>query len=72
MGSARAHEVKSVFRCEIHSHKWRGMQGMKPNESQVHSHFGNYTRAKVVNVQSLGWKGKQTSNWAPRIPLENS
>ncbi len=39
---------------------------MKPNDSQVHFHFGNCTSAKVVNVQSLGWKGKQARNWAPQ------
>jgi len=71
--SARAHEVEGVFRCETHSHKWGGgMQGMKPNGSQVHSHFGNYIHARVVNVQRLGWKGKQTPNWAFMIPLERS
>jgi hypothetical protein len=26
---------------------------MKPNDSQVHSHFGNYSCAKVLNVQNL-------------------
>jgi hypothetical protein len=40
------------------------MQGMKPNDSQMHSHFGscnfgNCTRARVVNVQGFGWKGKK-------------
>jgi len=67
-----AHEAKSVFRCETHSHKWWRMQGMKPNDFQVQSHFGSCTRAGVANVQSLGWKCKQTSNWAPMIPLERS
>jgi len=70
VGSVRAHEVDSVFKCETHLHKWGKMQGMKPNDSQVHSHFGNCTRAGVVNVQNLGWKRKQAPNWAPRIPLE--
>jgi hypothetical protein len=32
---------------------------MKPNDSQMHSHFGSYICGKVVNVQSLGWKGKK-------------
>jgi hypothetical protein len=38
--------------------KWGRVQGMEPNDSQVHSHFGNCTRAGVVNVQNLGWKDK--------------
>jgi hypothetical protein len=25
----------------------------------MHSHFGSYICGKVVNVQSLGWKGKK-------------
>jgi hypothetical protein len=41
---------ESVFKCETHFQKWGRMQGMEPNNSQVHSHFGNYIRAKVVNV----------------------
>ncbi len=32
---------------------------MKPNDSQVHSHFGNCACVGVANVQSLGWKGKK-------------
>jgi len=40
---------------------------MKPNDSQMHSHFGNCARARVVNVQRFGWKGKQTPNRAPKI-----
>jgi len=39
--SAKAHEAKNVFRCETHFHKWGKVQGMKPNDSQVHSHFGS-------------------------------
>jgi hypothetical protein len=39
---------------------------MEPNDFQVHSHFGSYTHVGVVNVQSLGWKGKQAPNQAPR------
>jgi hypothetical protein len=66
------HEGESVFRCETHSHKWGKVQGMKPNDSQVHSHFGNCTHTKIPNVQNLGWKGKQTPNWAPRTPLQRS
>jgi hypothetical protein len=72
MWSAKAHEAKNVFRFETHSHKWGRMQGMKPNDFQVHSHFGSCIRVGVVNVQSLGWKGKQAPNWAPRISLERS
>jgi len=49
---------KNVFRGETHSHKWGRVQGMKPNDF----HFGNYIGARVVNVQNLGWKGKQVSN----------
>ncbi len=62
----KAHEVESVFRCETHSHKWGRVQGMKPNDSQVHFHFGGCTRAKVVNVQNLGWKGRKIPNWTPQ------
>ncbi len=47
------------------------MQGMKPNDSQVHSHFGNCTCVGVANVQSLGWKSKQAPNWAFGTPLES-
>ncbi len=36
---------------------------MKPNDSQMH--FESCIRARVVNVRSLGWKGKKTPNWAP-------
>ncbi len=72
MGSARAHEAESVFKCETHSHKLGRTQGMKPNDFQVDSHFGNCTRVEVANVQSLGWKGKQAQNWAPVVPLERS
>jgi len=51
-----AHEAENVFRCETHPYKWGRMLGMKLNDSQVHSHFGNYTYMRVANVQSLGWK----------------
>ncbi len=43
---------------------------MDPNASQVHSHFRSCTCAGVMNVQSLGWKGKKKPNWAPKTPLE--
>jgi len=68
----KVHEAKSAFSYETHSHKWGKVHGMKPNDSQVHSHFGSYIRARVVNVQNLGWKGKQAPNWAPMIPLKSS
>jgi hypothetical protein len=61
-------DQESVFRCEIHFHKWEKMQGMEPNDSQVQSHFGNCIHVRVTNVQNLGWKGKQTSNWALKTP----
>ncbi len=48
------------------------MQGMNPNDSQVHSHIGSCTHAGIKKFQSLGWKGKNTPNWAPMIPLEIS
>jgi hypothetical protein len=48
---------KECVRCETHFHKWGKMQGIEPNDSQVHSHFGSCIRVKVTNVQSLGWKG---------------
>jgi hypothetical protein len=70
MWSAKAHEAEKMFSCEAHCHKWGKMQGMKPNDSQVHSHFGSCICVGVVNVQNLGWKGKQAPNWAPRIPLK--
>jgi hypothetical protein len=54
-----------VFRCETHSHKWGIMQGMKPNDSQVHSHFGSCTCVGVVNVWSLDWKGKKNTKLSP-------
>ncbi len=62
----------SAFGCETHSDKWGKVQKMEPNDSQVHSHFGNYICVGVLNVQSLGWKGKQAPNWFPKIPLERS
>jgi hypothetical protein len=31
---------ENVFGCETYFHKWERMQGMEPNDSQVHSHFG--------------------------------
>jgi len=43
---------------------------MKPNDSQVHFHFGSCIRAGLVYVHNLVWKGKWTSNWAPRTPLK--
>jgi len=46
------------------------MQGMNPNDSQVHSHFGSCICAKIADVWNLGWKGKQAPNWALKTPLE--
>ncbi len=34
---------------------------MKPNDSQMHSHFGNCTHAGVANVQGFGWKEKNNT-----------
>jgi hypothetical protein len=53
-------------------HKWGRMQEIEPNDSQMHSHFGGYTCVKVLNSQSLNWKGKQTLNWVPKIQLKKS
>jgi hypothetical protein len=61
-----------VFRCETHSHKWGEYASDEPNHSQMHSHFGSYTQVRVANVQNLGWKGKQTPNWALEVTLEIS
>jgi len=61
-----------VFKCETHSHKQERVQRMKPNDFQVHSHFGTYIHARVTNVWNLGWKGKQAPNWAPMTPLKRS
>ncbi len=30
--------------------KWGKMQWMKPKDSTMHSHFGNYICAKIANV----------------------
>jgi len=59
-----------VFKCETHFHKWGKVQGMEPNDPQMHSHFGNRTLEGVVNVQNLVWKNKQAPNWGPMTPLE--
>jgi hypothetical protein len=37
-----------------HTHKWGRLQGMKPDDSQVHSHFGSYECSKH-------WLERQTS-----------
>ncbi len=44
---------------------------MKPNDSQVHSHFGNCNHAKVANVWSLGWKGKKNTKLGPQDTIRN-
>jgi hypothetical protein len=69
MGSVKVNEAERVFKCETHSHKLGRMQGMKLNDFQVHSYFGSCIRARIVNVQDLGWKGKKIANWAPMITL---
>jgi hypothetical protein len=33
-------------------------------------HFGSCTHVRVANVHNFGCNGKQTPNWAPKIPLE--
>jgi len=43
-----------VFKCETHFHKWGRMQGMKPNDSQVHFHFGSCECLKL-------WLEKKTN-----------
>jgi hypothetical protein len=45
---------ENVFRCETRSHKWGKVQGMEPNDSWAHSHFGSCTHAGVANVWNLG------------------
>jgi hypothetical protein len=67
-----AHEAEIVFRCETHSHKWGKMQGMKPNDSQVHSHFGSYTRARVYKCLEPWLEGQKNTKLGPHIPLERS
>jgi hypothetical protein len=42
-----------VFRNETHSHKGGIMQKIEFNDSQLHSHFENYTRVGVPNIQNL-------------------
>jgi len=56
-------EVQGPIRLKMclgvkHSHKWGRMQGMKPNDSQVHSHFKSCIDAKAVNLHSFGWTCK--------------
>ncbi len=60
IGFATKCEVQGIMRLRVclgvkHTFTNGGkVEGMKPNDSQVHSHFGSYTRARVVNVQNLG------------------
>ncbi len=61
---------ENVFKSETLPHKCGGVQETKPNDSKVHFHFGSYIHVGVPNVQGLSWKGKQTPNATPRIPLE--
>jgi len=50
---------ENVFASETHFHKWGRVQEIEPNDSQVHFHFGGYICARVVNILSFRWKGKQ-------------
>ncbi len=54
-----------MFKCETHFHKWGRVQGMEPNDSQVHFHFGSYTFVGIANVQSLGWKRQANTKLGP-------
>jgi hypothetical protein len=46
------------------------MQEIKPNDSQMHFHFGNYSHTEVPNVHNLGRKDKKILNEAPKMSLE--
>jgi hypothetical protein len=72
MWSAKVHRPKNVLKGKTHFCKWGRMQGMERNDSQVHSLFGKCTHVGVMNVYSLGWKGKQAPNWALKTPLKKS
>jgi hypothetical protein len=41
---------KVVFKSETHSHKWGKVQKIEPNDSQMHSHFGNFIHARISNI----------------------
>jgi hypothetical protein len=59
-----------VFRCETHFHKWGRVQGLKPNDFKMHSHFGSCTHVGVANVQSPGWKGKKNIKLGPHDTIK--
>jgi len=44
---------ENVFKSETHFHKQGRVQEIEFNDSQLHFHFGNYTRVGVLNIQSL-------------------
>jgi hypothetical protein len=41
---------KSVVKSETHSHEWGKVQKIKPNDFQMHSHFGSCIRVRVLNI----------------------
>jgi hypothetical protein len=49
----------NVFKCETHSHKWGRVLGMKPNDSQVPSHFRNYISAELQMFGTLAGKANK-------------
>jgi hypothetical protein len=51
--------AKNVFTCEIHFHKWGRVQEMKPNDSQVRSHFGNCIRVEFQMFRGLAGKANE-------------
>ncbi len=59
-----------MLRCETHFHKWGRIQRMKPNDSQVHSHFGDYICAGISNGWSLGWKRKISTKLGPHDTIK--
>jgi len=72
MWSARAYEAKRVCLGVKHNFakSWK-VQEIEPNHSQVHSYFGSCIHARVLEIQNLGWKGKQAPIWVPKISLKN-
>ncbi len=56
--SPKAHEVKSVFRCETHFHKWGRVQRLKPNDS--HMTLGIALMWELWTFQALVGKAKNT------------
>ncbi len=39
---------KNVFRCETNSQKWGRVQGMEPNDSQMHCYFVNQSGSDAL------------------------